>query len=168
MLDKVNKYSINDIRLAISKAGSDSLVYVGTDSKQSKYQTTFITVVIIHKGAKSSTGGRGCEVFPFVTSVPKIKNLKQKLLEEVNIAMKYALDLVYDEEGNIVVPLDIVEVHMDINPNPKHKSSIAVKEAVSYVTGQGLTAKVKPDALASTGASDWLGRRPNLTLEVAS
>lgn len=167
MLDKVNKYSIEHIRARVAEAGSDSLVYVGTDSKQTKFHTTFITVVIIHKGAKSNEGGKGCEVFPFVVSVPKIKHLKQKLLQEVNYAMSYALDLVYDSEGNEVVPREIVEVHMDINPNPRHKSSVAVKEALAYVSGQGFTARFKPDALASTGASDWIGRRPNLQAEVA-
>jgi len=107
-------------------------------------------------------------VFPFMHSVPRIKNLKQKLLEEVNTAMKFALELIYDEDGNIVVPLEQVEVHMDINPNPRHKSSIAVKEAVAYVTGQGLTARVKPDALAATGTSDWIGRRPNFPAHISA
>lgn len=164
MIDKVNKYSIQEIRDEIANAGSDALVYVGTDSKQSKYNTTFITVIIIHRGAKSSEGGRGCQVFPYTHSVPKITNLKQKLAEEVNTVMKFTLDLIYDADGNIVVPLDMVEVHMDLNPNPKHKSYVAVKEAMAYVQGQGLTARIKPYALAATGTSDWIGRRPNLDI----
>lgn len=166
MLDNVNKFTISEIVEEIKNASSDSLVYVGTDSKQTKLYTTFITVIIIHYGVKSGHG-KGCRVFPFIHSVKKIKELKPRLLEEVNISVSYALDIAYDVEGNIRIPTENIEVHMDINTNPRHKSSVAVKEALAYVQGQHMIPRFKPDALASTGASDWILRRPNLKLKVA-
>lgn len=157
--DKVNKYSTEHVRAAIKKADIDSLVYIGTDSATSKHFTKFITVVIIHHGAKSGNG-RGCEVFPYVVSMPAFEKhrMKEKLMKEVQISMDHYYSIYYDEKGELLLPTDQVEIHIDINPDPKHKSSIAVKEAVGYVTGQGLIAKVKPEALAATGTSDWIGR----------
>jgi predicted RNase H-related nuclease YkuK (DUF458 family) len=52
-----------------------------------------------------------------------------------------------------------MEVHLDINPNPKHKSSIAVKEALGWVKGSlGIDAKIKPDSFAATHAADHVVR----------
>ena len=49
------------------------------------------------------------------------------------------------------------EVHIDINPSEKHKSSIAIKEAIGYITGQlGFAPKVKPNSFAATHCSDHL------------
>lgn len=168
MMDKVNKYTPEEIRAAIKKSAGDSLVYIGTDSSTGKKYTQFITVIIIHHGAKSGNG-KGCEVFPYITSLPKYSRgrMKEKLMKEVQISMEHYYSIYYDESGELALPNDTVEIHIDINPDPKHKSSIAVKEAIGYVTGQGLIAKVKPHALAATGTSDWLGRR-NAAVYLAS
>jgi predicted RNase H-related nuclease YkuK (DUF458 family) len=51
------------------------------------------------------------------------------------------------------------EVHIDINPNPRYKSNVAVKEALGYVKGNlGIDAKIKPDAFAAMHAADHLVR----------
>jgi len=48
-----------------------------------------------------------------------------------------------------------LSIHLDINPNPKHKSSIAVKEALGYVRGMfGFDPVLKPDAWCASKAAD--------------
>ena len=49
------------------------------------------------------------------------------------------------------------ELHLDLNTDPKYKSSTAVKEAIGFVLGMlGIKAKVKPNAWASSSAADKL------------
>jgi len=158
MIHAINKYTIDDVLREYHK-DPDSMVYIGCDSTSSKKTTTFITVVVIHKGAKTSEGGKGCKVFAFVQSEPKIKSINQKLLKETHIAMGYTLELMYGTENHAAIPIDAIEVHSDYNPNPRHKSHAVVQEARSYVMGQGLVHKIKPDAIAATGMADHIGRR---------
>lgn len=157
MLNTINTYTISDILEEYYK-DDNTAVYVGCDSSTSKHTTTFITVVVLHKGAKSAEGGRGCKVFPFVQSEPRIKSINQKLLKETHIAMGYALELMYGVGDLKGIPAEDIEIHSDYNPNPKHKSHAVVQEARSYVVGQGLVHRIKPDAVASTGMADYIGR----------
>jgi hypothetical protein len=39
-----------------------------------------------------------------------------------------------------------VEIHADINPNPKHDSNKALQQAVGYILGMGYDFKIKPEA----------------------
>jgi predicted RNase H-related nuclease YkuK (DUF458 family) len=80
-------------------------------------------------------------------------NLKQRLLNEVMYAVNVATELL-DAIGD-----RHLEIHLDVNPNPKHKSSIAVKEALGYVTGSGFIGKVKPCSWAATHAADHVARQ---------
>jgi len=49
-----------------------------------------------------------------------------------------------------------LEIHADINPDPKWKSNKALSEAVGYILGMGYDFKIKPDAWASSQAADKL------------
>jgi len=53
-----------------------------------------------------------------------------------------------------------IEVHLDINQDPKHGSNCAAQEAAGYVLGvTGLPEnqiKFKPDAPAASFGSDWV------------
>ena len=161
LTSSVNTYSIEDILREFHNTPNDTMVYVGTDSSTSKTLTSFITVVVFHYGAKSQDGGRGCKVFPFVQSESKIGNLKQKLMKETYISMDIVLKLMYGTDELPGIDTSSIEVHSDYNSNPKHKSFAVVKEARAYVTGQGLIHRIKPDATAATGTSDYIGRNTN-------
>lgn len=51
------------------------------------------------------------------------------------------------------------EIHLDLNPDPKHKSNCAVKEATGYVLGCfEMRPILKPDGFAATYAADRLVR----------
>jgi predicted RNase H-related nuclease YkuK (DUF458 family) len=76
--------------------------------------------------------------------LPDYGNIKARMLQEAAFAIQTALEL--------NVP---AEIHLDINPNPKFKSNAALKEALAYVKGMGLQAKVKPEAFAASCAADY-------------
>jgi predicted RNase H-related nuclease YkuK (DUF458 family) len=99
---------------------------------------------------------RGCRLFHESVDMPDYGNLKQRLLTEVQMAVTTATEIV-EVLGN-----RHMEIHLDINPNPKHKSSVAVKEALGWVKGSlGIDAKIKPSAFAATHAADHAVRHLN-------
>lgn len=143
----------DEAKKAIVTSSQDSSVYVGTDSirfkKKGQWHAKYSTVIIVHMDSK-----HGCKVFHESVDMPDYGNLKQRLLTEVQLAVTAAteiLDVLGDRH---------MEVHLDINPNPKHKSSVAVKEALGWVKGSlGLDAVIKPNGFAATHAADHVVRR---------
>lgn len=153
-------YELEEVLTRIHEAPLGTLVYVGTDSKNSKYWTSFVTVIVLHYEAAFGTG-KGCTMRYRAERVQRISSLKQRLIEEVARSTSAAIELMYGTEDIAGVPAEMLEVHADINPDPRHKSYVAYKDAVSYIRGQGLTERFKPDALAASSASDWILRCPN-------
>jgi len=51
-----------------------------------------------------------------------------------------------------------IEVHADINSNPKFASNLYNKAAGGYITGCGFLYRCKPDAWAATSVADWYTR----------
>jgi predicted RNase H-related nuclease YkuK (DUF458 family) len=137
--------NIEEVREFIAESSSQSAVYVGCDSRQAKDKTIFVTVIVVHINSNN-----GAKVFWQIEKVKKIESIRQRLMEEVSRAVITALsicDVVGDRP---------FEVHLDINPNPEHRSSLIVKEAVGYVLAQGLTPVLKPDSIAATTAADFI------------
>lgn len=136
--------------------GSDSQVYSKKDKKTGRRwkEAKYSTVIILHH---DSCRGAGI-VFKETVTLPDYGNLRQRLMTEVSYAIDAALavkDIVGDRN---------FEVHVDINPSEKHASSVAVKEAIGYVTGQlGFNPKVKPDAFAASHCSDHVVKNKLVT-----
>jgi len=114
----------------------NSKVYIGCDSAVCQGSATYVTVVVLYRKDF-------CKVFKKTKVLPDYGNIKARLLQEATFAIEMALEL--------GVP---AEIHLDINPNPKFKSNAALKEALAYVKGMGLQAKVKPEAFAASCAAD--------------
>jgi predicted RNase H-related nuclease YkuK (DUF458 family) len=137
-------------REAIINSSPSSSIYVGADSirykKNDKWFAKYSTVIILHVDSK-----HGCKLFHRSVELPDYGAIKQRLLNEV----MYAIEAAYEV-------IDVIgdrhfEVHLDINPNPNHKSNVAVKEALGYVKGSlGVDAVIKPNAFAATHCADHL------------
>jgi predicted RNase H-related nuclease YkuK (DUF458 family) len=143
---------IEEAKRLIAESSPQSSVYIGCDSiryrKNKQWYAKYSTVIIVHMDSK-----HGCRLFHESYDLPDYGNLKQRLLTEVNYAVAAATEIIE------VLGDRHMEVHLDINPNPKHKSSIAVKEALGWVKGSlGIDAKVKPDSFAATHAADHVVR----------
>jgi predicted RNase H-related nuclease YkuK (DUF458 family) len=144
---------IEEAKQAILDSSPHSSVYIGCDSirhanKKGQWFAKYSTVIIVHMDSK-----HGCKIFHNSVDLPDFGNLKQRLMNEVNYAIGAAteiLDVLGDRH---------MEVHLDINPNPKHKSNVAVKEALGWVKGSlGIDAKIKPESFAATHAADHMVR----------
>lgn len=137
-----------EAKQAILNSSQQSSIYIGCDSiryrKNKMWYAKYSTVIIVHTDSK-----KGCRLFHESVDMPDYGNLKQRLLTEVQFAVAAAteiIDIIGDRH---------LEVHLDINPNPKHKSNVAVKEALGWVRGSlGLEAKIKPASFAATHAAD--------------
>ena len=137
-----------EAKQAILASSPQSSVYIGCDSirfrKNKQWYAKYSTVIIIHMDSKK--GGR---LFHESVDMPDYGNLKQRLLMEVQLAVTAATEIIE------VVGDRHFEIHLDINPNPKHKSNIAVKEALGWVKGSlNIDAKIKPASFAATHAAD--------------
>lgn len=136
---------------AIANSSSSSSVYIGADSirfrgKNGKWNARYCVVVVLHNDSK-----KGCKLFHAEYTEPDYGGMKQRLLNEVNYAITAATEIV-DVIGD-----RYFEIHLDLNPNPAHKSSVAVKEALGWVKGSlGLDAVIKPMSFAATHCADHL------------
>jgi uncharacterized protein len=141
-----------DAKKAIIASSQESSVYIGCDSirykKNKIWYAKYSTVIIVHKDSK-----HGCQIYHQCEDMPDYGNLKQRLLTEVQFAVSAATEIID------VLGKRHLELHLDINPNPKHKSNVAVKEALGWVRGSlGIEAKIKPHGFAATHAADHIVR----------
>lgn len=131
----------------------DSRVYLGCDSirfeKEDKRYAKYATICVVHKNCRE-----GCRIFSHKSVEPDYDMKKnQPRMRMMNEVMK-VVEL-YQQLAPILMNYD-VEIHLDINIDPKHGSSCAASEAAGYVLGStGIEPKLKPDAVMSSFGADW-------------
>lgn len=148
------KLDVLEIRDYLATASMESKVYIGCDSsrykRQGKWYADYALVVVIHKD-----GMHGCKIFGCVTTELDYTQDKKKpsyrLMQECYKVSEAYLAL-YDALGDREV-----EIHLDINPNPKWASNAVVQQAVGYIRAScGINPMVKPEAFAASYAADRL------------
>lgn len=141
------RQTMEEVLQFINKSPTTSKIYVGCDSRQAGRNTLFVTVIVVH-----IEGNKGGKVFYFKEYVPRISSTRWRLIQETHYATGKALEIKdYIGDRELVV-------HLDYHPSDQHRSNSVVKEAVGYVLGQGLQYALKPEAVASSCAADFLGR----------
>lgn len=146
---KEHKIDMEAVKAFIGQTTPETAIYVGCDSsryfdKDRVRMVAYVTVVVVH-----FDGNRGAKVFKQVDIQRDYGSLHTRLMNEVYYATNLAYELIE------VVGERPFEIHLDINPNPRHKSSIAVKEAIGYVKGMlGLAPKLKPESFAALAVAD--------------
>lgn len=143
--------NLYEVAKFINDQPADSKVYIGCDSeriiKDNIWYADYTTVVVIHHA-----GRKGCKIFGETVRErdydEKISRPSLRLMNEVYRVSELYLklnDLVYTE----------IEIHLDINPNKEHNSSLVVQQAVGYIKGVCMVEpKVKPQAFAASAAAD--------------
>lgn len=126
----------------------ESSVILACDSQQVGQVTEYVTVVVVHRPTK---GGR---VFFCRERVARIRELRERLWNEVWRSVTLAMELESTPDIGSAAPIRVTEVHIDANVDPQHKSSKYVEELVGLVMGQGFRAVVKPEAFAASHAAD--------------
>ncbi|HLP50513.1 MAG TPA: ribonuclease H-like YkuK family protein [Chitinophagales bacterium] len=133
--DAVEKALINEREL-----GNQIKVCIGTDSQVYGTETEFATVIVLLRK------GRGGFMLINNNRTAQKMSLKERLLIEVSrsIEIAYHLCNLFDKYGTEL------EVHADINTNPRFKSNAALSEAMGYILSMGFTFKAKPEATAAS------------------
>jgi predicted RNase H-related nuclease YkuK (DUF458 family) len=152
-MKKINKQDVIDL---LAQHNDETRVYFGCDSTRFKikgqWYAEFTTVVVVHKD-----GCHGCKIFH---QTDRDRDFDAKAARPFNRMMNeaYRVSGLYLEFEDIVTGYD-VEVHLDINADDMHGSSVAVKAASGYVQGMcNIVPMLKPSAYAASYAADR-GRR---------
>jgi uncharacterized protein len=148
-----DKIDLNIVKSYIESCGPETKIYLGCDSEKVKvngvWHADYIIAIVVHIDGK-----HGCKIFGQVTRERdyevKRDKPRMRLMNEVYKVAEMYLQLAE------IIPNDI-EVHLDINPNLMHNSSIVVNEAVGYIKGMcNVVPLVKPNAFAASYAADRL------------
>ena len=143
---------IEDLVDLLCNVGPETKVYLGCDSvryiKKGRQWARFATVCIVHKNGKN-----GCRIFSNVSHEAdydmKPSRPKMRMMKEVQkVCELYTQICPFIDEFN-------VEIHLDINTDPKHGSNCAASEAAGYVLGMtGIEPKLKPESWAASFGAD--------------
>lgn len=137
------------------QCNAETKIYLGCDSvryidRKGAPMARFATVAIVHMNGKN-----GCRIFSNIShernydvkaSRPKIRMMKevQKVCE------------LYVQLAPFIDEFDI-EIHLDINTDPKHGSNCAANEAAGFVLGMtGIEPKLKPESWAASFGADGI------------
>jgi len=132
-------------------------VSVGTDSQRDGRKYKFATVILITvkedlgKGVMKGLGGKVISAEYHISMYSKNKEgVNERMLVEVGKSMEVAMDIapVLEKYGIKM------EIHADINPDPKWESNKAMGAAVGWILGAGYDFKVKPNSWAASYAGD--------------
>jgi predicted RNase H-related nuclease YkuK (DUF458 family) len=143
---------IEDMVDLLINLNNDTKVYLGCDSvryiKKGKQMARFATVAIVHMNGKN-----GCRIFSEITYEPdydlKASRPKMRMMKEVQKVCE-----LYVQIAPFIDEFD-VEIHLDINTDPRHGSNCAASEAAGYVLGMtGIQPKLKPQSWAASFGAD--------------
>lgn len=154
-MKKINK---NDVKVLLRSLNEETKVYFGCDSIRFKvrgqWHAEYTTVLVVHKN-----GRHGCKIF---AQIDRDIDYDQKAARPFNRMMNEAMRVadLYLEFEDIVYSFGLEhEIHLDINKDDIHGSSVAVKAASGYVQGTcNIVPILKPSAYAASYAADR-GRR---------
>lgn len=125
---------------------------IGTDSRSKKYNGKFIldlvTAVVIHRQ------GRGGRYFWKKLRDDKTKSnvIRNKIYQETLTSLKLAEKLVPDLKQQLNGHKYSLEIHIDVGESGPTRDMI--KEVVGMVTGNGYTAKTKPEGFGAFVVAD--------------
>lgn len=125
-----------------SHLNGNEVLYIGTDSRNTQH-TKFSTVIVSHHP------GRGGVLLKRVHTERKIDSLAERLLREAWYSVELALEVAP------MLPKHVrIEIHLDVNQSPVHKSGRYLNPVVGLVVAQGFDYRVKPDAWCATCIAD--------------
>jgi predicted RNase H-related nuclease YkuK (DUF458 family) len=131
---------VERILVAEAAAGNKIKVCIGTDSQRYVDEFEFATVILFLRKGK---GGFMLVHNDRLKALPKIK---ERMLMEVtrSIEIAYHLCELFEKHNTEL------EVHADINTNPRFASNTSLSEAMGYILSMGFSFKAKPEALAAS------------------
>lgn len=124
--------------------GNKLKVCIGSDSQVKGLATDFATVIVFLREKKGA--------FMYISQERSYEkmSIKRRMLTEVQRSIGIAYELC-----SLLDRYQIgLEVHADINTDPKFKSNEALHEAMGYILGMGFVFRAKPEAFASSSCAN--------------
>lgn len=138
--------SVEEVILKIKSEGREIKLCIGTDSQVKGLNIDLVTVVVFR------IIGNGGFMYVDKSRLRQKMGMKERMLTEVGMSIAVA-----DELRNVASKHNIdIEIHADINTDPKYPSQKAWHDAMGYSKGMGFTFISKPDAYASSVCADRL------------
>lgn len=147
-----NVFSAVSRELVSDDPDRPEMVYVGTDSQQTKWHTTFVTVLVVRRPSK------GARVFYCKRSMSRIESLRQRLMEEAWTSLSIAWDLI-----DYGIGPGFISIHVDANTDPAEVSTQYAQELAGLIVGQGFKVSLKPEAWAASRAADYALKKRVMT-----
>lgn len=150
----MREFNIDEVKDYIRQSSPETKIYLGADSARvnidGKWYADYTLAVVVH-----IDGRHGCKIFGDVHRErdwdQKADKPSMRLMQEV-----YKVSDLFHELSDVLQDR-YVEVHLDINPSAKYKSSAVVQQAVGYIKGTcNIDPQVKPQAFAASYAADRL------------
>ena len=135
----------------LETCNTDTRIYIGCDSEKlcvdNVWWADYTTVAVVHVN-----GNNGCKIFGAVERErdydSSLERPRMRLMNEVYRVAELYLEL------DRVIAHDI-QVHLDLNKNEIHNSSIVISEAVGYIKGVcGVVPFTKPESWAASYGAD--------------
>lgn len=150
------KQQIEELVDLLVTLDSNTKIYLGCDSvtyfKNNRKKAKYATVLIVHKNSKN-----GCKLFSN-TSYEVDYDLKKDRPKMRMIHEARKVCELYIQVAPFIDEFDI-EIHLDINTNPKFGSNCAASEAAGYILGMtGITPKLKPFGFAASYGADSIAK----------
>ncbi len=122
-------------------------LYIGADSHFVSNKCVFATAICLHHPINRDGVVYFWKRERFHRE--KYSQLSKRLLEEANFALQTAILL------NSYLPNAKIELHFDISPEKKNKSSKFVDIITKFALGCGYKCQIKPYSWAASSAADW-------------
>jgi hypothetical protein len=150
----MKQFNLEEVKDYIRQSSPETKVYLGADSERIKigdlWYADYTLAIVVHIDGK-----HGCKIFGNVERErdwdQKADKPSMRLMQEV-----YKVSDLFHTLSEVLEDRH-VEVHLDINPSERYKSSAVVQQAVGYIRGTcNLEAHIKPNAFAASYAADRL------------
>jgi predicted RNase H-related nuclease YkuK (DUF458 family) len=133
-------------------------VSIGTDSQRcgngKNYKFATVIMITVKEDIGGVVIGRGGKIISstyFITTFNTNKEgVNERMLTEVSKSIEVAYDIADLLDGYKIK----MDIHADINPDPKWESNKALSQAIGYILGMGYEFKVKPMAWAASYCGD--------------
>jgi len=123
---------------------------IGTDSQIKRIngisEIDYVTALIIHRT------GKGARYFWKKEKLNKAPVLREKIYSETVRSLEFASEIVPEIRKAIPDEKYGFEIHIDVGPNGATRDMI--KEVVGMVTGNGFTARTKPESWGASSVAD--------------
>jgi len=132
-------------------------VSVGTDSQKNSRGYKFATVILITVREDIGGGvtvGRGGKIISATYNINVFGKDKEGVNERMLTEVGKSIEVAYEIAPLLELYGISMEIHADINPDPKWESSKSLSQAIGYILGMGYEFKVKPSAWAASYCGD--------------